>query len=342
MMIPRTAECVTPYHPDKLCDRISDAILDACLEQDPMSRVAIEVMGGHGCIDITGELTTKAYVDMGKIAKGLAGKNYGVKVNVVQQSPNIAGGVDTGGAGDQGIMRGYACDENELMMPQEYYLARSLAQFLFEKYPYDGKTQITLGEYGEITEIVSSFQNVEKSMLEKSAKEWIKVMDLKIIMGRGARILCNPAGDWELGSFDADTGVTGRKLIVDNYGPQVAIGGGAFSGKDATKVDRSAAYMARKIATDYLRTAKEGGEKNIKVWVTIAYAIGVAEPVMATAEVEYDHAQGRFKEQHNLLEKKEYDLTPKGIIELLDLRKPQFENTARWGHFGNGFKWEIK
>ena len=339
MMIPRTAECVTPYHPDKLCDRISDAILDACLEQDPMSRVAIEVMGGHGCIDITGELTTKAYVDMGKIAKEIAGKNYGVKVNVVQQSPNIAGGVDTGGAGDQGIMRGYACDENELMMPQEYYFARSLAQFLFEKYPYDGKTQITLDEEGKVEVALASFQNVPATTLEIEIINWIqkKIPEQK----EKVKILANPAGDWELGSFDADTGVTGRKLMVDNYGPQIAIGGGAFSGKDATKVDRSAAYMARKIATDYLRNAKQRGDKNIKVWVTIAYAIGVAEPVMATAEVEYDHLQGRFKEQHNLLNRKEYDLTPKGIIELLDLRKPQFENTARWGHFGNSFKWEI-
>src|SRR3990167_468241 len=154
----KTAEAVSPKHPDKLCDQISDAILDACLEQDPMSRVAIETMGGHGIITITGELTTKAYINAREIAQRIAGSQYGVQTNIVSQSPEIAQGVDTGGAGDQGIMIGYACNENEEMIPHELYLARSLCKFIYEKYPYDGKTQITLDV--KITTIVASFQNV--------------------------------------------------------------------------------------------------------------------------------------------------------------------------------------
>ena len=246
----KTAECVTPKHPDKLCDRISDAILDACLEQDPNSRVAIETMGGHGIITITGELTTKAFVDMREIAQKIAGNQYGVQINVVKQSPEISQGVDTGGAGDQGIMVGYACNENEAMIPMELYLARSLCKFLYEKFPFDGKTQVTLYENGVIETIVASFQNVSQKDLMEGVNSWLVS---KHLMGRGIKTLCNPAGDWKQGGFEADTGLTGRKLAVDNYGTRVPIGGGAFSGKDATKVDRSAAYMARYIAVDLLK-----------------------------------------------------------------------------------------
>jgi S-adenosylmethionine synthetase len=319
----KTAECVTPRHPDKLCDRISDAILDACLEQDTMSRVAIETMGGHGIITITGELTTKAYINAREIAQRIAGKEYGVQTNIVSQSPEIANGVDTGGAGDQGIMVGYACSDNEAMIPQELYLARSLCQFIFAEYPYDGKTQITLDD-GVITTIVASFQNVAKKDLEDSIKDWVSVESTPI--KEDVVIHANPAGDWNQGGFEADTGVTGRKLAVDNYGPQIPIGGGAFSGKDATKVDRSAAYMARKIAVDLLK--KHYADEVI---VKLAYAIGVAEPVMATAQV--DGKDIELSTEYNFL-------TPKGIIDYLDLRKPQFEKTAQWGHFGNNFTWD--
>lgn len=333
----KTAESVTPSHPDKLCDRISDAFLDACLEQDPMSRVAIETMGGHGIITVTGELTTKAFVNAHEIVRKIVGDKYGIQTNIVQQSPEIANGVDTGGAGDQGIMNGYACDENKAMIPHEQFLARDLCIELYEKFPFDGKTQVTLDANNKIQTVVASFQNVSKLTLEQNVLDWLRAIDPE--NSENVIIHVNPAGDWQIGGFEADTGLTGRKLMVDNYGPQVAIGGGCFSGKDATKVDRSAAYMARKIAVNYLNTAKERGDKNIKVWVKLAYAIGVAQPVMATAEVEYDHPKGRFKEQHNLLEKG-YDLTPLGIIEYLDLRKPIFKETADFGHFGRGFKWD--
>lgn len=325
----KTAECVTPNHPDKICDRISDAILDACLAQDPYSRVAIETMGGHGIITITGELTTKAYVNVHDVVKKIVGDKYGIQTNIVQQSPEIAGGVDTGGAGDQGIMVGYACNDNEAMIPQELFLARSLAQYIYKRHPYDGKTQVTLDDYGAMITLVASFQNVPKDELEGLVNDW--VFEMKKPVKGGCVIHANPAGDWNQGGFEADTGLTGRKLAVDNYGPQIPIGGGCFSGKDATKVDRSAAYMARMIA---VRVCK--AQQADEVLVKLAYAIGVAEPVMATCFIK----KGDTTYSVNLEGSSEYDLTPGGIISKLELRKPQFEETARWGHFGNDFMWD--
>lgn len=312
----RTAEVVTPKHPDKICDTISDAILDACLEQDPNTRAAIETMGGHGIITVTGELTTEAYVDVPSIVKKVYGKDIGVQTNIVTQSPEIAQGVDTGGAGDQGIMIGYACEDNEEMVPQEYYLSRKLAKKIYDIYPFDGKTQVTLE--GKQTRIVTSFQNAPGTELHRLVEEFAEENNLNL-----KDVYCNPAGDWTLGGFDADAGLTGRKLAVDNYGPRVPIGGGAFSGKDATKVDRSAAYMARRIAVDYCKLY--GGE----TFVTLAYAIGYDQPLQATAE-----CGGK------IIPIEGYDLTPKGIIDFLDLKKPQFFYTAQWGHMGNNFNWK--
>lgn len=322
----KTAESVSPKHPDKICDCISDAILDACLEQDPYTRAGIEVMGGHGIITITGELTTKAYVNMREIAKNIVGDKYGVQLNVIEQSPEISQGVDTGGAGDQGIMVGYACNDNEAMIPQELYLARKLCQAIYKKYPYDGKTQITLDDSGKIQTIVASFQNTTKERLIECLKEWFR--ERKILNGDiPENIFLNPAGDWTMGGFDADTGLTGRKLMVDNYGPQIPIGGGAFSGKDATKVDRSGAYMARHLAIKLLKK-HEADEVTVK----LAYAIGVAEPVMAVGEIK----KKGIKTKVDINKTK---LTPKGIIDFLDLRKPQYAETAKWGHFGIDTLW---
>ena len=314
----RTAEVVTPKHPDKICDRISDAILDECLKQDPDTRAAIETMGGHGIITITGELTTKAFVDVPEVVKQVYGKEIGVQTNIVRQSPEIAQGVDTGGAGDQGIMIGYACNDNEEYVPQEYYLARKLAQHIYEKYPYDGKTQVTID--GDKLRVVCSFQNAPKEMLEGLVGGFFS----KYPKYQIEALHCNPAGDWSLGGFDADAGVTGRKLAVDNYGPRVPIGGGAFSGKDATKVDRSAAYMARRLAVDILESsnAKE-------VFIQLAYAIGYDQPLQATAIID-----GVEKPIVGI------NLSPKGIIDFLELKQPIFSETAEWGHMGNGFSWK--
>ena len=318
----RTAESVSPKHPDKLCDQISDAILDAYLTDDPKARVAVETVGGHGKVFITGEVTSTSHPEVEPIVKRIAG-DVELEVHLVKQSPEIAHGVDAGGAGDQGIMVGYATNETPELLPLEVVLSRKLNQYLFKKWPFDGKTQVTLRD-GVITSIVASFQNAPHDELEVRVREWFDQQDEKARSGE-PQLHINPAGDWHQGGFDADAGLTGRKLVVDNYGPRIPIGGGCFSGKDATKVDRSAAYIARKIAIDYLkkRDAKE-------VFCHLAYAIGYAQPLEATVTIDgiQEPVEG-------------YDLTPKGIIESLDLRKPQFEQTAQYGHFGHkGFAWE--
>jgi len=317
----RTAECVSPHHPDKICDRVSDAILDECLFQDPNSRVAVETMGGHRKIIIMGEITTDAEVDFEKVVRSVYNDIDEISVNIVKQSNFISQGVDVGGAGDQGIMVGYACNENESMIPQELYLARQLCRLLYEKFPYDGKTQVTL-DSGEICAVVASFQNAPTVELRTMIEAWLDGLgeDAYTI---DVEIHANPAGDWEVGGFDADTGLTGRKLVVDNYGPRVPIGGGAFSGKDPSKVDRSAAYMARRAAVDYLKEHDAS-----EVYVYLAYAIGHPAPVQATAIVDGS--------SHDVTG---YDLSPAGIASLLELKSPRYRQTAEWGHFGNGFIW---
>lgn len=309
----RTAEFVSPGHPDKICDIIADTLLDKYLEGDDFSRCAIEVMGGHGLIVVNGEVTSSTNVDVESEVKNIVGREYKVMVNLVKQSPEIARGVDTGGAGDQGIMVGYACNETDNFMPLEYELARNLCKEIYAVYPYDGKTQVTV-EDGVVKVVVASFQNTKTSELLEFVKE--KIQSEKYII--------NPVGEWSQGGFDADTGLSGRKIVIDNYGPRVGAGGGSFSGKDYTKVDRSGAYMARKIAVDYLKkfSAQE-------VIVHIAYAIGIAEPVMAIAFID-----GEEQEIAG------YDLTPKGIREALRLDQVHYSELARFGHHGRGNSWE--
>jgi S-adenosylmethionine synthetase len=319
----RTAECVSPMHPDKMCDRISDTLLDLHLQQDPNSRVAIETCGGMGEVYITGEVTSNAVVTRENIVKVVhdvtTDDTINVIININSQSPEIAQGVDTGGAGDQGIMIGYACRDNEEFLPQEYYLSRDLNKFIFDKYPYDGKTQVTMN--GNSLRVVCSFQNAPTEMLEGLVGGFFSRYPQYHIEA----LHCNPAGDWNIGGFTADAGLTGRKLAVDNYGPRVPLGGGAFSGKDCTKVDRSAAYMARRIAVDILEQRPEVQE----VMVQLAYAIGYDQPLQATAIVDGEH---EFI--------KGYDLSPKGIIDFLELKKPIFSSTAKFGHMGAGFSWK--
>lgn len=314
----KTAEFVSPKHPDKICDFIADSILDSYLEEDRESRVAIEIMGGHNLITINGEVTSTSHPNIEKLVKEIVGKNYKVITNIVKQSREIAKGVDTGGAGDQGIMKGYATDETPEYLPLEYVLARNLCQKIFETYPYDGKTQVTI-ENGKVLVVVVSFQNTKNDELLKLVKELIVSEEYFI----------NPAGEWTMGGFDADTGLSGRKLIIDNYGPQIPIGGGSFSGKDATKVDRSGAYMARYVAKNLV--ANGYGKE---VFVSVAYAIGLSEPLMIEAinEKGDDLAD---------IVKKNFDFKPLAIIERLGLRNPIFKQTAKYGHFGkNGLPWE--
>jgi len=319
----RTAECVSPMHPDKMCDRISDRLLDLHLQQDPNSRVAIETCGGIGMVFITGEVTSNAVVTREDIVRAVhnitTDDTIEVIININSQSPEIANGVDTGGAGDQGIMIGYACRDNKQFLPQEYFLSRELNKHVFSKYPYDGKTQVTMN--GNSLRVVCSFQNAPTEMLEGLVGGFFSRYPQYHIEA----LHCNPAGDWNIGGFTADAGLTGRKLAVDNYGPRVPIGGGAFSGKDATKVDRSAAYMGRRIAVDILEERPEVQE----VMVQLAYAIGYNQPLQATAIVDG---------KHEFI--KGYDLSPNGIIDFLELRNPIFGRTAGFGHMGAGFNWK--
>ncbi len=319
----KTAEFCSPRHPDKICDFIADSILDEYLKGDPESRAGIEVMGGHKLITINGEVTSKATPDIESIVRKTCPNFEEGRVisNIVSQSPEIARGVDMGGAGDQGIMKGYATNEIPEFLPLEYVLARDLCKKIYEKYPYDGKTQVTI-EGNEVLTVVASFQNTKNDELLKFVKEIIKAKEY----------LINPAGEWMQGGFDSDTGLSGRKLVMDNYGPEVPIGGGSFSGKDYTKVDRSGAYMARRIAVDILqkRNAKE-------VFTKLAYAIGKSEPVMAVATVVYPGQEGGDGKEEEIIG---YDLSPRGIREYLKLDKVKYADTCLWGHFGRGFEWK--
>lgn len=315
----KTAESVSPKHPDKLCDQISDAILDAHLREDPLARAGVDVAGGHGKVFVTGEVTSTAQnVDVAAIVRRIAGDVELIE-NIALQSPEIAAGVDTGGAGDQGIMIGYATSETPEFLPLEVVLSRQLNQVLYERWPFDGKTQITI-DGDMIVGVVASFQHANGGELRAAVGKWLQGKNVAM----DVLIHCNPSGDWNIGGFEADAGLTGRKLAVDNYGPRISLGGGAFSGKDPSKVDRSAAYIARKIAVDYVKKHQAN-----EVFVRLAYAIGVAEPLEATVIIDgnVEHVTG-------------YDLTPNGIITALDLRRPIYEETARYGHFGHVYDWE--
>ncbi len=309
----KTCEFVSPKHPDKTCDFIADSILDAYLTKDSKSRVAIEVLAGHNLAVISGEVTSRAEIDIKGIIQKILGQDYRTIINIVKQSPFIGQGVDTGGAGDQGVMIGYAAQETKTLMPREYELARWLCRKIYEKYPFDGKVQITMAGQ-EILSVVASFQNTKIDDLNQFVRSLINAQNYFI----------NPAGEWSLGGLDADSGLSGRKIIIDNYGPEIQVGGGSFSGKDCTKVDRSGAYMARKIANDLIKKYKAS-----QVMVKLAYVIGVPEPVMAVALID-----GRQTEV------KGYDLTPQGIKTFLHLDRPIFKQTAIWGHFGRGFAWD--
>ncbi|MBU4332289.1 methionine adenosyltransferase [Patescibacteria group bacterium] len=339
----KTAESVTEGHPDKLCDQISDALLDAYITQDPESRVAMEAFGCHGVIMVGGEVTSKGEVDAEAIAKQVY-KDVGyadtpkIWTRIVKQSPDIAQAVDTGGAGDQGIMYGYATNETEEYLPLgvvlSHKLTRGLAQLRktnpdFAWLGPDGKSQVTLNN-NKIKTVLVSTQHSEV-INQREIKRRLTEMLIRPLIGdiSDVEILVNPTGKFVLGGIHADTGLTGRKIMVDTYGGLIPQGGGCFSGKDPSKVDRSAAYMARHIAKNIVASgqAKE-------CLVSLAYAIGRAEPVMIDVDT--------FNEQ-DLSEyvKEKYDLTPRGIIEYLDLRKPIYRDTASYGHFGNPkYSWE--
>lgn len=330
-----TVESVTSGHPDKVCDQISDAILDECLRQDPKSRVAIECLGAHGTLFIGGEVTTKAKFNAPEIARKIYRKvgykdRLKILTNIVKQSPDIAQGVDTGGAGDQGIMYGYATDETPEGMPKGVVLVHKLTKGLErlrrqKKISWllpDGKAQVTI-KNGRLKTILVSCQHKKNIELSQIRETLIKKL-IKPLLEKpeGVEILINPTGRFEIGGFAADTGLTGRKIMVDTYGGLIPHGGGCFSGKDPTKVDRSGAYMARFVAKSIVG---QGLAK--KCLVSVAYAIGKAEPLMVRAVNE------EGKNLSNWV-KKNFDFRPLAIIERLNLRNPIYLETASYGHFG--------
>jgi S-adenosylmethionine synthetase len=362
-----TSESVTEGHPDKIADQISDAILDACLEQDPYSRVAAETLTATGLVVIAGEITTKAYVDFQTLVRGVVASIgydnalYGFDSNtcavissINRQSGDIAQGVDTGGAGDQGMMFGYATNETPELMPAAISLAHKLTRRLSEvrksgKLPYlrpDGKSQVTV-EYDEagkpvrIDAVVISTQHAEQIGNEELRSDILKHVIQAVLpaewLDENTKYHINPTGRFVIGGPMGDTGLTGRKIIVDSYGGAGRHGGGAFSGKDPTKVDRSAAYVARYIAKNIV-AAKLADRCEVQ----LAYAIGVAEPVSVLVET-FGTGKVSSKTLTELV-RKNFSLTPKGIIESLQLRRPIYRKTAAYGHFGRTepeFTWEA-
>ena len=361
-----TSESVTEGHPDKIADQISDAILDAALTDDPMSRVACETLLTTGLVIIAGEITTKAQIDYNGIARRVIGDigytraKYGfdnetcsVLCAVHQQSPDIAMGVDTGGAGDQGLMFGYACNETPELMPLPIQLAHRLAERLSETrksglLPYlrpDGKSQVTVeyrdGRPFRVDAVVISSQHapeVENDQLRSEIREHVIRHTVPgDLIDDNTKYHINPTGRFVTGGPQGDSGLTGRKIIVDTYGGYAPHGGGAFSGKDPTKVDRSAAYMARYIAKNIVSAGLAD-----KCEVQLAYAIGVAEPVSVYVDTQ---GTGRISDaQISKLVRDHFPMKPKEIIDALKLRRPVYRQTAAYGHFGrtgDGFTWEA-
>ena len=360
-----TSESVTEGHPDKIADQISDAVLDAVLKDDPMGRVACETLVTTGLVVVAGEITTTTYVDFSDLARevirdvgytrakfGFDAETCGVICAIKKQSPDIAMGVDTGGAGDQGLMFGFACDETPELMPMPIQLAHSLTHKLAEVRKKgtvdflrpDGKSQVTIeyidGRPARVDAVVISTQHSDKvshSKLEDAVMaEVIKPVLPESMVDKKTKYYINPTGRFVTGGPMGDAGLTGRKIIVDTYGGYSRHGGGALSGKDATKVDRSACYMARYVAKNIVAAGLA-----TKVEVQLAYAIGVAEPVSVMADT---FGTGTIpNSQITELIRAFFKLNPKGIIETLDLRRPIFRQTASYGHFGRtgpGFTWE--
>ena len=352
-----TSESVTEGHPDKICDQISDAILDDILRQDPNSRVACEACVTTGLVMVMGEITTKGYCDVQKVVRrtvenigynrgkyGFDAENLAVLVAIDEQSADIAMGVDRDGAGDQGMMFGYACNETEEYMPLPIVLSHKLARRLTEIRKQgivsflrpDGKTQVSV-EYDEnnkplrIDSILVSTQHDEQVTIEELKetiiKQVINVVVPNELIDEKTKILVNPTGRFVIGGPKGDTGLTGRKIIVDTYGSFARHGGGAFSGKDPTKVDRSAAYMLRYVAKNMVAAGFAD-----KMEIQIAYAIGVAEPSSISVDT---FGTSKYSETELIkIIKENFKLTPKGIIETLDLRRPIYLQTAAYGHFG--------
>jgi S-adenosylmethionine synthetase len=360
-----TSESVTEGHPDKIADQVSDAVLDAILQDDPDGRVACETLVTTGLVAVAGEITTSCYVDIPRIIRGtirdigynkpefgFAHQTCGVITSIQEQSPDIALGVDTGGAGDQGMMFGYATDETEELMPLPIMLAhklvRRLAKVRKDKLVNylrpDGKSQVTVeyhdGRPVRVEAVVVSAHHSHTAKMSEIRKDLTALVIKKVIPGKyldkKTKIFINPTGRFEVGGPQGDTGLTGRKIIVDTYGGVGSHGGGCMSGKDPSKVDRSGSYMARYIAKNMVAAGLAS-----RCEVQIAYAIGVAEPVSLMVNTFGTGKAGEDKLKKII--RSNFDLTPRGIIHELKLRRPIYTRTACYGHFGrneDGFTWE--
>lgn len=360
-----TSESVTEGHPDKMADQISDAVLDAIISKDPYGRVACETLLTTGLVIVAGEITTEAWVDIPKLVRetireigytrakyGFDSETCGVITAIDTQSPDIAMGVDTGGAGDQGMMFGYACNETPELMPLPIMLAHKLTrrladvrkEGLMDYLRPDGKSQVTIEYEGRkpvrVNTVVVSSQHSEAVSNEQIHEDVIQHVIKSVVpdemMDGDTKFFINPTGRFVVGGPQGDTGLTGRKIIVDTYGGSGAHGGGAFSGKDPTKVDRSASYMARYVAKNIVAAGLAE-----RCEVQLAYAIGVAEPVSVLVDT---RGTGKIDEDKiSDLVREHFKLTPGGIIESLNLRRPIFKLTAAYGHFGRTepeFTWE--
>jgi S-adenosylmethionine synthetase len=361
-----TSESVTEGHPDKIADQISDAVLDGVLEQEPHGRVACETLVTTGLVIIAGEITTKGYVDFPAVARGVIrdvgytrakyGFDYetcGVISSIDRQSPDIAQGVDTGGAGDQGLMFGYACSETPQLMPMPIILAHQLVkrlaqcrkQGIIDWLRPDGKSQVTVEYEGDkpvrVDAVVISTQHsssvTNEEIAEAIQEKVIKPVIPEELLDKDTKLHINPTGRFVVGGPQGDCGVTGRKIIVDTYGGVGSHGGGAFSGKDPSKVDRSASYMARYIAKNCVAAGLAE-----RLEIQLAYAIGVAEPVSLL--VDTFGTERLSEETIEEMIRSHFSLTPQGIIDSLNLRQPIYRKTAAYGHFGRedeGFTWEL-
>ena len=360
-----TSESVTEGHPDKIADQISDAVLDAIMEKDPNGRVACETLVTTGLVFVAGEITTSCYIEIPQIVRetirhigyvepehGFAYKTCGVSTSIQSQSPDIALGVDRGGAGDQGMMFGYASHETPELMPLPIMLAHQLAQRLAQVRKQrvvdylrpDGKTQVTVeyhdGHVARVEAVIVSAHHKVGIPLSRIRADMKRLVIEPVIpkqwLNRRTNIFVNPTGRFEVGGPMGDTGLTGRKIVMDTYGGIIGHGGGAFSGKDPTKVDRSAAYMARYIAKNLVAAGVVD-----RCEIQLAYAIGVAEPVSIMVNT---YGSGKLPDQQIVkLVRELFDLTPLGIIRTLKLRRPIYLKTAAYGHFGrsdDGFTWE--
>lgn len=331
----RTAEFVSPKHPDKICDRISDTILDRLLIKDKYSQCNIQTIGNNGKVWVVGNIKSKDSIpneEIQQIVKEI-GDIDDVEINLTKESSNDVDDINGYDYSNQGIMIGYATRETPTMMPFEYELARQLNKSIYKHFPFHGKTQLTIN--GSDVNACVSFQHASKSNLEELVYDFFdkKYSEFTHTSLKLKNVLCNSLGDWYVGGIEKDFGSTGKKIVMDSYGPRIPVGGGSFSGNDCSRINRSATYMARKIAVDSLQKYQL-----VYALVELSYVVGSDNPVQARIK---GNDQGiDIITGTKLYEVDGYDLSRDGIINFLDLRKPQYAQTSEWGHFGNDFSWK--